>query len=152
MSSPQRTTKTMASLPLISWRTTPSIRPSSSRGSSRLGIFIRTLAAYLAVRLEQPLVDRAALEVAAQRGQPEEALILVEQRECLLQRLAAVHQGQRGLEGAGFVELGEIGDAAIDLETRFASLAVLRDPGAALKDGFVVAEREREQQFQFADA
>src|SRR3989338_5369330 len=40
MSSPQRTTKTMASLPLISWRTTPSIKPSSISGSSLLGIFM----------------------------------------------------------------------------------------------------------------
>src|SRR5512139_1345588 len=144
MSSPQRTTKTMASLPLISWRTTPSIRPSSSRGSSRLGIFIE-LAAHLAVRLQQPLVDRAALEVAAQLRQAEEALVLVEQRERLFQRFAAVHQRERGLEGRGVGQLDEVGDAAVDLEARIAPLAVLGNPGAALEDGFVVAERERKQ-------
>jgi hypothetical protein len=39
VSSPQLTTKTMASLPLVNWRITPSISPSSSKGSSRFGIF-----------------------------------------------------------------------------------------------------------------
>src|SRR5689334_4616185 len=34
-----RTTKTVASLPLFSWRTTVSTRPSSTRGCRRLGIF-----------------------------------------------------------------------------------------------------------------
>ena len=97
-------------------------------------------------------MDRAALEVVAQFGQPEEALVLVEQREGLFQRLAAVHQGQRGLEGAGVVELDEVGDAAVDLEARIAALAVLGDPGAAFADRVVVAEGEREQQLDLADA
>src|SRR5258708_5710102 len=43
MSSPQRTTKIMASLPLISWRTTASTRPASTTGSSLFGIFISGL-------------------------------------------------------------------------------------------------------------
>src|ERR1035437_4661170 len=40
ISSPQRTMKTMASLPLISWRITASTTPSSTSGSSLLGIFM----------------------------------------------------------------------------------------------------------------
>src|SRR5665647_36387 len=37
---PQRTTKTSASLPLMSWRTTSSIKPSSTSGSNLFGVFI----------------------------------------------------------------------------------------------------------------
>jgi hypothetical protein len=57
-SSPQRTTKTIASLPLISWRKTLSIRPSSSSGCSREGVFIPWLA-----RAERLLRPRAVLLV-----------------------------------------------------------------------------------------
>src|SRR5512135_3329599 len=110
------------------------------------------LTPHLAVRLQQALVDCAALEVAAEFGQPEEALVLIEQRERLFQRVAAVHQGEHGFEGVGVVELDEVVDAAVYPEARFAALAVLRNPGAAFADGFVVAEGEREQKLDLADA
>jgi len=58
-------------------------------------------------------------------------------------RTSAGHQDQGGFEGAGVAELGEVGDAAGDLEARVAALAVLGDPGAAFADCVVVAEGER---------
>src|SRR3569832_1269526 len=102
------------------------------RGTDPEGDFAGSvLAPHLAVRLQQALVDRAALEVVAQRRQPEEALVLVEQRERLFQCLAAVHQRQRRLVGTGVGEPDEVGDAAVNLLPRVAALAVLGDPGAA---------------------
>src|SRR5512135_744764 len=60
-SSPHRTTKTIASLPLMSWRSTESITPSSTSGCSRLGIFMRLNIRY------GPQTDRTGRGTANER-------------------------------------------------------------------------------------